>query len=88
MQLPQINLNGTGGVQLMEQYLLARKAVQDAIEAVAEAAPHGRDYQTLPPGSAHKAMEEHVDRMNRLRSVHNELEAIAEHLANNGAFSG
>lgn len=80
MQLPRINLNGTGSSELLEQYLNAKRAIQLAVEALGEAWPHGRDYQTLPPGAHQVAMNEHADRMNRLRAVMAEVETIAESL--------
>lgn len=78
MQLPQININGTARSDLLEQYLTAKRALDHAIEALAEAYPHGRDYQTLPHGAHQQAMNEHADRMRRLRTIRAEVETLAE----------
>lgn len=81
MQLPQININGTDRNDLLQDHLAAMKALRAAIEAVGAISPHGRDYQTLPAGSASVAMSEHAGRMVALRTVMAEIETIAEHLA-------
>lgn len=84
MQLPIININGTSPSQLLEQQLLVCRHIRHAIEAMQEACPHGRDYQTLGGEKAsqalHRALDEHSNRVLRLRQVLVEIETIAEHV--------
>jgi hypothetical protein len=77
-----VNLNGTSHAELQRQNFEARHALQNAIEALNAAAPHGRDYQNQgDPTVIFRAIEEHADRVNHLRLVLSELEVIAEHLS-------
>jgi hypothetical protein len=82
MQLPAININGTARSDLLEQHMNARRLLSKAIEGLQECAPHGRDYQTLPDGqnALHKALDEHSNRLLKLRQVAIELETICEHV--------
>lgn len=84
MQLPIINLNGTARSDLLEQHLVVKRHLSHAIAALQEACPHGRDYQTLPGDKAttalHTALDEHSNRLLRLRQVLVEIETIAEHV--------
>jgi hypothetical protein len=80
MEIPHINkLSGTMPSELLETYIDAKQVVSRAIEAVGRVWPNGRDYQG---GSINKAMEEHSDRIKRLRQVAAELETIAEGIVN------
>lgn len=47
---PTVNLNGDRREELVRQLLAARVALQAAAAAVAEAMPHGRNYQGGTPG--------------------------------------
>lgn len=84
MQLPVINLNGTARSDLLEQHMTIMRHLRHALEALQEACPHGRDYQTLGDGGGalalHQAMDEHSNRVLRLRQVMAEIETIAEHV--------
>lgn len=84
MQLPIINVNGTSRSELLEQHQLVCRHIRHAIVALQEACPHGRDYQTLPGDKAttalHTALDEHSNRLLRLRQVLVEVETIAEHV--------
>jgi purine-nucleoside phosphorylase len=77
MQFPQINLNGTSGTELVEQYIAAAAMVRAALETVRKMEVHGRDYQTLEAGAFQVAQREHIDRQRKLSSVAAELEALA-----------
>lgn len=79
-QFPRVNLNGTSRDALAEQYRVAHRAIGAAIDAMCQATPHGRDYQTLPAGSYESARAEHDARLTKLVSVKNEIEAIALHV--------
>lgn len=56
---PTINLNGTDAKDLLQQNVDVLTALEALREAMAKAAPHGRDYQTMPDGSYERA---HVER--------------------------
>jgi ferritin len=81
MQLPTVNMNGTSGKELFETNLAAVEKLRDAIDALAKACPNGRDYQTLGREAMKRAVEEHGQRMERLKYVLAELETITESLA-------
>jgi hypothetical protein len=80
VEIPQINrLSGTTPDDLLKDYVIAKKAVDEAIQALSGVWPHGRDYQS---GDIRKAMHEHAERCRALRLVSNELETIAEGILN------
>ena len=61
--IPQIvNLNGTGAAQLVGNYRAVVEAIDTLQAALADAAPHGRDYQTQP-GTYPAAREAWLQRM-------------------------
>lgn len=80
IQLPLVNWNGTSRDALFNQYLAALRGVEAAMEILAKAAPHGRDYQTLADPSAGfiRASNEHNERLLALFKVGEELTALAE----------
>ena len=75
---PTVNLNGTNGHDLAMQYQTAHAAVGDAIKAMQQAMPHGRDYQTAGLNAFQLARDEHWDRMRALQAVEVELAEIWE----------
>jgi hypothetical protein len=75
--IPLVNLNGTSFTSLMDQLRNAGGAVRVAMDKLAEAAPHGRDYQTAPSGTLQRAEAEHRRRAAALKSVYDELVAMA-----------
>ena len=79
MRHPVIHRNGTSREALMEQYLDARNAVEDAIVALGKAAPNGRDYYPVE-GAFSEAVTEHAARVNALCAVSKELYEIIEAL--------
>jgi hypothetical protein len=82
MMKPTIHLNGTSRDELLRQLTTAGGALRKAIGALSDAAPHGRDYYPQGSSAITKATAEHVSRLSRLQSVYEELEALAEHVAN------
>jgi len=74
---PIVNMNGTSQEVLLEQVMAAKEAVAIAMKALAEATPHGRDYQTAPAGAYAVARGQHNARMNKLSDVYEDLETIA-----------
>ena len=77
---PIITRNGTDADSLLELYLDANNALEKAIDALQKASPHGRDYQTDPP-KWDDAMREHKARTDALAKVRDELQELAEHVA-------
>jgi hypothetical protein len=78
---PTVHVNGTAYEVLLEQNLNAASTVRKAIEALRQAAPNGRDYYPQGPAAIRAAMKQHVQRVRRLQSVYDELERIAELIA-------
>ena|ERR1035437_6338847 len=74
---PIINLNGTSAEELLEINSTAIDTLRVAMIAVAAAAPHGRDYQTLHPAIFTDAQAQHDERLNMLRDVLDQLTMIA-----------
>ena len=76
MEIPVVNkLSGTHPSDLLESYIAAHKAIEEAVKALSAVWPHGRDYQG---GDIRKAMHEHGERCKSLRQVSAELSTIAE----------
>ena len=80
IQAPVVNSNGTSKEALVSQLKDVYVAGRAMLEAMAEATPHGRDYQTAPPGTYQAAMQQHEDREARILSVLEEIEAIVGQL--------
>jgi hypothetical protein len=78
---PTVHVNGTAYEVLLEQNLKTASAVGKAIESLGQAAPNGRDYYPQGAAAIRAAMEQHVQRVRRLQSVYDELERIAELIA-------
>lgn len=79
MILPVIHTNGTSGEELARLYGDARRAALHAINAAQAAAPNGRDFYPLGDNAHAAAMREHCQRVEKLRSVHDDLLALEEH---------
>jgi hypothetical protein len=76
LSIPTVHGNGTGGPQLIAQLRDARTAVKAALEALANARPHGRDYYTQGPDAFAKARDEHTAREAALQTVEKELMTV------------
>lgn len=79
MMKPSIHLNGTSRGDLFDAYVDATVAVEAAIDAVAKAYPHGRDYYPQGDDAFDKARAEHNARLEALNKVANELHRLSEH---------
>ncbi|MCR4300691.1 MAG: hypothetical protein NUV51_03700 [Sulfuricaulis sp.] len=80
MMYPTIHSNGTGKQALIDGLCSACAAINDALAAVTEAQPNGRDYYVQGDDATRKAIAEHQQRIDALLGVRNELMAIAEHI--------
>lgn len=76
---PTIHLNGTSRERLAEAYAAAVVALRAAIRATEDTAPNGRDYYPQGDGAQMTAIREHTDRMQRIRSVLEELTELRDH---------
>ncbi len=81
MTKPTIHLNGSDADSLLEGYMTALTAVQQAIDAVQKTWPHGRDYYISGDAAIHAAMHEHRTRLEKLEAVRGELDALTAHVA-------
>ena len=79
LAMPLLNLNGSSADDLLSQLSEACLAVGTAQGALANATPHGRDYQHNP-GDYQLAREQHEARMLALQAISDELEAIATNI--------
>lgn len=84
MMTPMIHLNGSSRERLLEQQTDAAAALREALEALVEASPNGRDYYPQGSGAVQAAMREHEDRLRRIQSVLCEIEALAEAISEAG----
>lgn len=79
MMKPSIHMNGSSASALFDGYVAAMLAVDAAIEKLAQASPHGRDYYLQGGDAFDKARAEHTARLHALRGVAGELRELAEH---------
>jgi len=80
MMTPTIHLNGTPKERLLEQIENAYGKLGEAIKALANAAPNGRDYYPQGSDAIYRAQDEHSARMKKLLEVRKELEDLANAL--------
>lgn len=80
MQKPQINLNGSDGMDLARQYHEAALALENAMRLMSPLV-HGRDWQTLPESSFILARKEMADAIKVLDGVRADLEEVARSCA-------
>jgi hypothetical protein len=76
MITPTLNHNGSSASDLIDPRIAAYDAVQDAIKALQQVAPHGRDY----PGDIDRCTIDrnaHYDRLNTLQIMAAEIVAEA-----------
>jgi len=76
MVTPTVNLNGSSADDLIQPRIAAYDALQDAIKALQQVTPHGRDY----PGDIDRCTTDrnaHYDRLNTLQIMAAEIVAEA-----------
>lgn len=78
LAVPTIHLNGTSAERLTEDLANAYSKITEALEALAQTAPNGRDYYVKEAGAFEQAQNEHYARIARLVAVQTELEQIME----------
>ena len=77
MMIPTGHNNGTGAESLLKALREAMGSLRKTIEDAGQVYPNGRDYYVQGPDAIGLAMAEHAARVERLRSVLSEWEAIA-----------
>jgi len=73
---PRIHLNGTSSLSLIQSLDAAHDTIGQAMEALKDTAPNGRDYYTEGPAALNTAQDEHRARSLALHNVQAELYAI------------
>lgn len=76
LTIPTIHLNGTSKGALIEGYQKARSAIREAMDALIECRPNGRDYYPQGEDAISIADREHQDRIDYLFVVEKELEYL------------
>ena len=77
LAIPTIHLNGSNKATMLEDLANAREAIRDAIRALGETMPNGRDYYPQGHGALAQAQAEHRARVDALADVMNELMALS-----------
>ena len=75
--VPVVNLNGSSADSLIQGYADALDALRDAIAAMRQITPHGRDYQTEERTVLIGAQNQHEARLQALDNIYRELQFIA-----------
>ena len=81
LEIPTVHLNGTSGKELLKQMEVVGRAAHGLLTALYDAAPNGRDYYVKGPDALKRAMAQHQHRVKRIASVLEELDCIAEGIA-------
>ncbi len=75
--VPCVNINGTSKDDLVNQLQTAYMACETLMNALAAAAPHGRDYQTVSQELYLDARRQHDQRMRVVKQMQVELIDLA-----------
>ena len=78
LAIPTVHLNGTSRDSLIDGLCDAGHVVIDAMKALADAAPNARDYYVQGDDAYGIARTQHEERLAKLKSVYDELAAIAQ----------
>lgn len=81
MPRPSIHSNGTSRDALLDSYISAGQALQDAIRAFSDAAPNARDYYVQGPDAYRLAAQEFEAHQKALRAALIYLRDLAEHVS-------
>ncbi|MGH2613412.1 MAG: hypothetical protein ACRDFB_10260 [Rhabdochlamydiaceae bacterium] len=68
---PTININGTSKEELYSQFRTVADTLQDAMRALAQCSPHGRDYPL--DNEFRLAREQYNKRAHMLREIYDEI---------------
>ena len=78
---PSVHLNGSGFDLLWNANRTAFDKVQDALDALRAASPHGRDFYVQGVGAFDAAARQHIARVRTLKTVEQELAVIVATLS-------
>ena len=81
MIYPTVHINGTSRESLSKDYKDAYIAIRKAMDVLAKAGPHGRDYYPQAPTAITAALTEHNARVQQVAAVIVDLRTIAEAIA-------
>lgn len=79
---PMVNINGTSREALINQQVEVMEALDKALDAMANAWPHPRDYQLQAPGTYQAAADAWSDRNRMLLALKDEINGYVTTLAN------
>lgn len=74
---PTVNLNGTSYESLLDDARGVLDALRELDRVLAEAAPHGRDYQTAPEGTYQHARDAWAERRELIDRMREEFRSYA-----------
>jgi hypothetical protein len=74
-------MNGTSRGQLLDDYCNVSHALNAAMEMMIENGPNGRDYYPQSDTAFSQARKEHMDRIAKIHAIKEEIDQIAEHIA-------
>lgn len=74
---PLVHLNGSGRRSLLDGYTAAAQKVREALDALRDTAPNGRDYYPRGASALPRAIAEHDVRIQRLDAVLADLDELA-----------
>lgn len=80
MMLPTIHSNGTSAEALLDDQREILNCLTKADVALCRFGPNGRDYYPQGDGALEEAVKEHEARIQKVRSVIDEIQKIAEHV--------
>ena len=76
LAIPTVHINGTSQKELSDGLEKALNKIDEAILALRDAWPHGRDYHPRGPDAYGRANDQWKWRLQQLSRVRNELETI------------
>jgi hypothetical protein len=78
LAIPTVHLNGTSADDLIEGLVKARHALNEAMKALMDAAPNGRDYYVQTPSTFSVAQDQHDKRVRAVVAICDDLGEIAQ----------
>lgn len=84
MHGPFVNINGTSREALVKQASDVIDAAKALLDALGQACPHGRDYQTAPVGSCNLDRRQWEQWVAHVAHIHTTYRQIGERLVTEG----
>lgn len=76
LTIPTIHLNGTSGKDLQKEYHAAYKAIDAAIDALANTTCNGRDFYVQDAGAYYQARDERQAALDKLHDAKGYVEEV------------